>query len=285
LGISLLYLSAFIGNFITLPWEFHWESHYYTWAPSLGISLLYLGEFHWEFHYFTLGNFIGNFITLPWGFHWEFHYYTWAPSLGISLLYLSNFIIIPEQFHWEFHYFTLGNFIGNFIIIPEQFHWEFHYFTLGISLGISLLYLGTFIGNFIGNFIIIPEQFHCNFHCCTRGISLGLSLLYLGNFIVIFIAVPGEFHCKFHIILIIEHVVNHAWVGAASKQTSTMPDVAVGWLRSPLGMLGAEIGVGNFIFRCSGVRYTHLECFGTPGGAGAGAKSFENGFHQSVFPN
>jgi len=33
-----------------------------------------------------------------------------------------------------------------------------------------------------------------------------------------------------------------ACVGAASKQTSTMPDVAVGWLCSPLGMLGGNFG-------------------------------------------
>ena len=33
-----------------------------------------------------------------------------------------------------------------------------------------------------------------------------------------------------------------AWAGATSKQTSTMPDVAVGWLCSPLGTLGGNLG-------------------------------------------
>jgi len=33
-----------------------------------------------------------------------------------------------------------------------------------------------------------------------------------------------------------------AWVGAASKQTSTMPDVAVRWLHSLLGALGGDFG-------------------------------------------
>ena len=34
-----------------------------------------------------------------------------------------------------------------------------------------------------------------------------------------------------------------------------------------------DFGAGKFIFRCSRVSYTHLGCFGAPGGAGAGAKS------------
>ena len=66
-----------------------------------------------------------------------------------------------------------------------------------------------------------------------------------------------------------------AGVGAASKQTSTMPDVAVGWLHSLLGTLGGgEIWVGNYIFRCSRIRYTHLGCFGTRGGAGGGCRAY-----------
>ena len=70
-------------------------------------------------------------------------------------------------------------------------------------------------------FIIIPRQFYCDFYCCTGGISFA-------NFIII---------------LIIEHLINHAWVEAASKQTSTMPDVAVRWLHLLLGMLGgAKLG-------------------------------------------
>jgi hypothetical protein len=32
-------------------------------------------------------------------------------------------------------------------------------------------------------------------------------------------------------------------------------------------------------------RNTHLGCFGAPGGAGAGAKAFENGFQMSGLPN
>ena len=106
-------------------------------------------------------------------------------------------------------------------------------------------------------------------------ISLQFSLLYQGNFIVNFFIIQ----C----ILIIEHVINHASQGAvaASKQTSTMPGVAARWLQLAIGHIGAG---GNFIFRCSRVGYTHLGCFGTPGGAVAGAKSFENGFHQSYFP-
>jgi hypothetical protein len=43
--------------------------------------------------------------------------------------------------------------------------------------------------------------------------------------------------------------------------------------------------VGYFIFGCSGDSYTHLGCFGARGGAGGGAKSLENGFHQSGLPN
>ena len=34
-----------------------------------------------------------------------------------------------------------------------------------------------------------------------------------------------------------------------------------------------DFGAGKFIFRCSRVSYTHLGCFGAPGGAGASAKS------------
>jgi hypothetical protein len=59
-------------------------------------------------------------------------------------------------------------------------------------------------------------------------------------------------------------------------------------VRSLLGLMGGDCGVGNFIFRNNGrndILYTHLGCFGAPGGVGVGAKSFENGFQKSGLPN
>ena len=163
-------------NFITLPWGFHWEFHYYIWALSLGISLLYLGDF------------IGNFIIIPGHFYCNFHSCTREISLGISLLYLgislgisllyledfiTIFIIIPRCFHWKFHYYTWG------------FHWGFHYYAWRISLQFSLLYLGAFME--------ISWGFHWGFHYYIQRISL----LCLEDFIAIFIIIPGQFHCEF----------------------------------------------------------------------------------------
>ena len=147
-----------------------------------------------------------NFITLPRRFQCKFHYFDWALSFTISLLY-------P------------GDFIGNFITLPGCFHCNFHYYIRGISLGTSLLYLG----DFNVNFIIIPGHFHWEFHYYTQGISLGISLLYPGTFTVNFIIMAGCFHCNFIII-------------PTSKHMTTMPDVAVGWLRSLLRTLGENLG-------------------------------------------
>ena len=58
--------------------------HYYSWALSLEISLLYLGDFIVNFIIMT-GLFIGNFIIISGGFHCEFHYSTQALSMQISL--------------------------------------------------------------------------------------------------------------------------------------------------------------------------------------------------------
>jgi hypothetical protein len=49
--------------------HFHCEFHYYAWALSLRMSLLYPEDF------------IVNFITIPGVFHCEFHYYDRALSL------------------------------------------------------------------------------------------------------------------------------------------------------------------------------------------------------------
>jgi hypothetical protein len=66
---------------------------------------------------------------------------------------------------------------------------------------------------------------------------------------------------------------------------TTMPDVAGGWLRSLLGALGGDFGRDILYLGVAGYSYTHLGCFGARGGAGGGAKSLENGFHQSGLPN
>jgi hypothetical protein len=48
--------------------------------------------------------------------------------------------------------------------------------------------------------------------------------------------------------------------------------------------VGGGFWAGHFKLGCSGVGYTHLGYFGARGEAGGGAKSFENGFQESVFP-
>ena len=143
--------------------HFHCEFHYYAWALSLWISLLYLGYF------------IANFIIMTGRFHCEFHYYAWALSLRISLLYPGDFIV-------------------NFISMTGRFHCQFHFYTQGISLWISLLCLGAFIAIFI----VISGRFHWEFHYSTWALSMRISLLWLGAFIAIFIIISRWFHCKFH---------------------------------------------------------------------------------------
>jgi len=49
--------------------------------------------------------------------------------------------------------------------------------------------------------------------------------------------------------------------------------------------VGGDIWAGNFICGCSQVRYTHPGSFGAPGGAGAGAKLFDNASQKSGLPN
>ena len=66
--------------------------------------------------------------------------------------------------------------------------------------------------------------------------------------------------------------------GAASKWTTTMPDVAVRWLCSLLGTLGGARGIFRqeilYLGRAGSV--IHLGCCHTPGAAGAGTKFFDN---------
>jgi hypothetical protein len=64
-----------------------------------------------------------------------------------------------------------------------------------------------------------------------------------------------------------------------------MPDVAGRWLRSLLRTLGGIFGQEISYLGVAGVRYTHLGCFGAPGGAGAGAKLFDNACQKSGLPN
>jgi hypothetical protein len=52
-----------------------------------------------------------------------------------------------------------------------------------------------------------------------------------------------------------------------------------------VGCVGGDFGQEIVYFGGSRVHYTHLGCFGAPGGAGAGAKWFENVFQKSGLPN
>jgi hypothetical protein len=64
-----------------------------------------------------------------------------------------------------------------------------------------------------------------------------------------------------------------------------MPDVAGGWLRSLLRTLGGIFRREISYLGRNDILYIHLGCFGAPGGAGAGARSFENVFQKSGLPN
>jgi hypothetical protein len=56
-------------------------------------------------------------------------------------------------------------------------------------------------------------------------------------------------------------------------------------VRSLLGSLGGNWGREFLYLGRNDILYTHLGCFGAPGGAGAGAKSLENVFQESGLPN
>jgi hypothetical protein len=64
-----------------------------------------------------------------------------------------------------------------------------------------------------------------------------------------------------------------------------MPDVAGGWLRSLLRTLGGIFGREISYLGRNGILYTHLGCFGAPGGVGASTKSFDNAYQKSGLPN
>jgi hypothetical protein len=68
------------------------------------------------------------------------------------------------------------------------------------------------------------------------------------------------------------------WAGVLPVNRHQHCQISVRWLRTMGGNFGREI----LHLSVAGL---DTRCFGAPGGAGAGAKSLENGFQKSVFPN
>jgi hypothetical protein len=56
-------------------------------------------------------------------------------------------------------------------------------------------------------------------------------------------------------------------------------------VRSLLGSLGGNSGREFLYLVRNDILYTHLGCFGAPGGTGASAKSFDNAYQKSGLPN